>query len=75
MEWDVLKESVIYVICIVILFGGLWRVFRKDQAYLQKKTKEAISPSLREEIERERAENSEKKKKFEEAMRNVAKEP
>lgn len=67
MIWEIWISLalVIFIACF------LFMIRRGDQRKLKGRTRDLLSPSLREEIERERGEAAQKKKKFEEAMKTV----
>ncbi|QQR80789.1 MAG: hypothetical protein IPJ69_01075 [Deltaproteobacteria bacterium] len=66
-------EIVAFTILLIAVFGIPVYYRRWENKYLKKKTKEVLSDSLREEIEKERAESIRKKALFDEAMKNAQK--
>ncbi|MBL7684571.1 MAG: hypothetical protein JNK65_00860 [Deltaproteobacteria bacterium] len=61
-------ETLILIFVTLSILVGLFFLRKKEKHYLKMKTKEALSPQLREEIEKESAENKRKKEKFEGLM-------
>lgn len=51
----------------------LWMIRRAERRKLMSRTRDFLSPALREEIEKEREEGAEKKRKFEEALTQATK--
>lgn len=64
MITDLLIFFGLVAVAIALLVGNR----RREQKRLRMRTREALSPALKQEIESERAEALEKKKKFDEAM-------
>ncbi|MBF0492766.1 MAG: hypothetical protein HQM15_08300 [Deltaproteobacteria bacterium] len=67
MKWF---ELLIFILSILGLFFWVLRLRLREQFFLNKKTKEAISPELRKSLEEESAESKRKKEKFENIMKN-----
>jgi predicted Holliday junction resolvase-like endonuclease len=65
------KEIVLFTVLLIILVALLIYFRRRESKYLRAKTREALSHTLKEEIEQERQQNLEKKQKFEEAMKKA----
>ena len=65
------REIVLFTLLLITLVGLMIYFRLAEGRRLKKKSLEAMSPDLREEIERERQENLEKKKRFEEAMKKA----
>lgn len=66
------REIVLFTLLLVALVGLMIYFRLTERRRLQKRTLETMSPSLREEIEKERQENLEKKQKFDEAMQKAS---
>ncbi len=66
-----MREIVLFIILLGTLVGLLITYRRMESKRMKKKILDAMSPSLRKEIEDERRQNLAKKQKFDEAM-NVA---
>ncbi|GEM_PF-3302090 len=58
-------EIILFIFLTLGAFVGIFYLRIKEQRYLKKKTKEALSPLLSAEIEKERSEEIRKKEKFE----------
>lgn len=69
------KEAILFLALLATLIGLLLFFRLAEGRRLRKKTLDAASPGLREEIEKERQENLEKKKKFEAAMKKAGDNP
>lgn len=67
------QEIVLFTVLITAFFVGAVYLMRRDQKYLHKKTKEALSTRMKEEIEKERNENIRKKELFEKALEKAKK--
>jgi fructose-1,6-bisphosphatase len=65
------KEIVALTVLLITLVGLLVYFRRREGKYLRSKTREALSPTLKEEISKEREENQEKKQRFEEALKKA----
>ncbi len=61
------------LVLVLIAIGGLIVMYLRDSRYLHKKTKEALSDSLREEIEYEVEETKRKHEKFEATLKHFEK--
>ena len=66
-----IREMILFILLLAVLIGLLIFFRRQEGRRLCMRTREALSPSLREEIEKERRENLLKKTKFEEAMQKA----
>jgi len=60
-----------YSILVFVLLFCLFLVWWRERRYLKRKTSEVMSETLWREIERERAENLEKRRRFRETLREV----
>lgn len=67
MKWF---ELVILILASLGLFYWVARQRLKDDQFLKKSTKEAISKDLRESLEKESIENKRKKEKFDKLMKD-----
>ena len=67
MKWF---EIIIFILSLIGVFYYLLRLRLKEEAYLKKKTKEAISQEMRASLEKESMENKRKKEKFEKIMKD-----
>lgn len=65
------REIILFTVLLIFLVGLLIYFRRREGKYLRMKTREALSPALKEEVSREREENLEKKQKFEEALKKA----
>jgi len=65
------QEIVLFVLLFLVLLGLVLFFRRSENRYLKLKTKDSVSQDLKEEIEKERAENLAKKQKFEKALQKV----
>ncbi|MBI2982246.1 MAG: hypothetical protein HYY44_08165 [Deltaproteobacteria bacterium] len=67
MTWEVWTFLGLVGLLVSLLVG----IRRQESRKLKSRTRELLSPSLREEFENERSEDLEKKQKFEEALRQA----
>jgi len=65
------REIILFTVLLILLVGLLVYFRRREGKYLRRKTRESLSPSLKEEIAREREDNREKKQRFEEALKRA----
>lgn len=66
-----MKWIVIILIFFAIAAGVIVLTFIRDRRYERKKTSEAMSPALKDEIDAERADGLRRRTKFEEAMKKA----
>lgn len=65
------REIITFTLLFIALVGLMVFFRLRDRKRIRSRTLEAMSPGLREEIQKEREENREKKRKFEEAMKKA----
>lgn len=66
-----MKETLFVLVLTAIVFVALVFLRQRESRYLKKRTREALRPALKEEIEKEREETLERQKKFNEAMKKA----
>ena len=66
-----MREIILFAALLAVLVGLLVVYRRMESKRMGKKALDAMSPALRKEIEQERFENLEKKRKFAKAMREA----
>ncbi|MBI1910317.1 MAG: LPXTG cell wall anchor domain-containing protein [Deltaproteobacteria bacterium] len=65
-------KELYFLIGLALLGLGMLVYFRRKESHLlKKKVRDSLSPALKKEIEKEREETLEKKKKFDEVMKKV----
>ncbi len=69
----IFSEALLLIFLIVLLGFLLYLNRRRESRRIGMRTRDAIDPEFREQIEQERARDREKKQKFEEALKKAGK--